>query len=36
VVYFVHGARRSRLATDPNYSRDADTTAAEKRKLETS
>ena len=31
VVYFAYGARRSRLATDPNYSRDADTAAAEKR-----
>jgi APA family basic amino acid/polyamine antiporter len=30
VVYFVHGARRSRLATDPNYSREADTAAAQK------
>ena len=30
--YFVHGARHSRLATDPNYSREADTAAAEKRK----
>ena len=35
VVYFVHGARRSRLATDPNYSREADTAAAQKRKPET-
>ena len=34
--YFVYGARHSRLATDPNYSRDADTAAAEKRKPETS
>ena len=33
VVYFAHGARRSRLATDPNYSREADTAAAEKRDL---
>jgi APA family basic amino acid/polyamine antiporter len=24
VVYFAYGARRSRLATDPNYSREAD------------
>jgi len=31
VVYFAYGARRSRLATDPNYSRDADTAAAQKR-----
>jgi APA family basic amino acid/polyamine antiporter len=36
VFYFVHGARRSRLATDPNYSREADTAAADKRKPETS
>ena len=28
VVYFVYGARHSRLATDPNYSREADATAA--------
>jgi APA family basic amino acid/polyamine antiporter len=27
VVYFVYGARKSRLATDPNYSRAADATA---------
>ena len=33
VVYFVHGARRSRLATDPNYSREADTAAAQKRNV---
>ncbi len=25
IVYFAYGARRSRLATDPNYSREADT-----------
>jgi APA family basic amino acid/polyamine antiporter len=31
VVYFAHGARRSRLATDPNYSREADTEAAQSR-----
>jgi len=31
VVYFAHGARNSRLATDPNYSREADSAAAEKR-----
>jgi APA family basic amino acid/polyamine antiporter len=31
VVYFAYGARHSRLATDPNYSREADTTAATKR-----
>jgi APA family basic amino acid/polyamine antiporter len=36
VFYFVHGARRSRLATDPNYSREADTAAAGKRNPETS
>jgi APA family basic amino acid/polyamine antiporter len=24
VVYFAYGARRSRLETDPNYSREAD------------
>jgi basic amino acid/polyamine antiporter, APA family len=35
-IYFVHGARHSRLATDPNYSREADTAAAEKRRPETS
>ena len=28
VVYFGYGARRSRLVTDPNYSRAADRTAA--------
>ena len=33
VVYFAHGARRSRLATDPNYSREADTAAAQKRNV---
>jgi APA family basic amino acid/polyamine antiporter len=31
VVYFVYGARRSRLATDPNYSREADAEAASRR-----
>jgi APA family basic amino acid/polyamine antiporter len=31
VVYFVYGARHSRLVTDPNYSREADAAAAEKR-----
>jgi APA family basic amino acid/polyamine antiporter len=36
MVYFVHGARRSRLATDPNYSREADTAAAQTRNAETS
>jgi APA family basic amino acid/polyamine antiporter len=30
-IYFGYAARRSRLATDPNYSREADTAAAEKR-----
>jgi hypothetical protein len=32
VVYFAHGRRKSRLATDPNYSREADAAAAGKRK----
>jgi basic amino acid/polyamine antiporter, APA family len=31
VVYFAYSARHSRLATDPNYSRDADTAAASRR-----
>jgi APA family basic amino acid/polyamine antiporter len=31
VVYFAYGARHSRLATDPNYSREADQAAATKR-----
>lgn len=31
VVYFIHGRRHSRLATDPNYSREAQTEAARKR-----
>ena len=31
VVYFVYGARHSRLVTDPNYSREADTAAAARR-----
>jgi APA family basic amino acid/polyamine antiporter len=31
VVYFAYGARHSRLVTDPNYSREADAAAAEKR-----
>jgi APA family basic amino acid/polyamine antiporter len=31
VVYFAYGARHSRLATDPNYSREADSAAATKR-----
>ena len=30
-VYFLYGARRSRLATDPNYSREADAAAAARR-----
>ena len=32
VVYFAHGRRKSRLATDPNYSREADAAAAGQRK----
>ena len=32
VVYFAYGARHSRLVTDPNYSREADATAAESRR----
>ena len=32
VVYFIHGRRHSRLATDPNYSREADAQAASKRR----
>ncbi|MDT5152588.1 MAG: basic amino acid/polyamine antiporter, family [Mycobacterium sp.] len=36
VVYFVHSARHSRLATDPNYSREADEAASDKRTSETS
>jgi APA family basic amino acid/polyamine antiporter len=31
VVYFTYGGRHSRLATDPNYSREADSAAADKR-----
>src|SRR4051812_20567463 len=31
VVYFTYGARRSRLQTDPNYSREADAEAADRR-----
>jgi APA family basic amino acid/polyamine antiporter len=31
VVYFAYGARRSRLQTDPNYSREADAEAADRR-----
>ena len=31
VVYFAYGAWHSRLATDPNYSREADQAAATKR-----
>jgi APA family basic amino acid/polyamine antiporter len=34
--YLVYAARHSRLATDPNYSREADMAAAEKRKPQTS
>lgn len=30
-VYFLHGARHSRLTTDPNYSREADTVARDAR-----
>jgi APA family basic amino acid/polyamine antiporter len=32
VVYFAYGARRSRLVTDPNYSRDADAAALDARR----
>jgi basic amino acid/polyamine antiporter, APA family len=32
VVYFAYGARHSRLVTDPNYSRDADAAAAQRRR----
>ena len=32
VIYFAYGAQHSRLVTDPNYSREADATAADKRK----
>jgi APA family basic amino acid/polyamine antiporter len=32
VVYFAYGARKSRLATDPSYSREADAAAAERRR----
>jgi len=31
VVYLAYGARRSRLVTDPNYSREADAESSEKR-----
>ena len=31
LIYFVYGAQHSRLVTDPNYSREADATAADKR-----
>jgi hypothetical protein len=31
VIYFTYGARRSRLRTDPNYSRAADEAASERR-----
>jgi APA family basic amino acid/polyamine antiporter len=33
VVYFSYGARKSRLVTDPNYSREADAAAAERRRV---
>ena len=32
VIYFAYGARHSRLVTDPNYSRDADAAAADRRR----
>ena len=32
IVYFAYGARHSRLVTDPNYSREADATAAQGRR----
>jgi basic amino acid/polyamine antiporter, APA family len=32
VVYFAYGARHSRLVTDPNYSREADAAAAQRRR----
>jgi APA family basic amino acid/polyamine antiporter len=32
VVYFIHRRRHSRLATDPNHSREADAAAASRRK----
>ena len=32
VIYFAYGASHSRLVTDPNYSREADAAAADKRK----
>jgi basic amino acid/polyamine antiporter, APA family len=32
VVYFAYSARNSRLVTDPNYSREADTAAAGRRR----
>ena len=32
IVYFAYGARHSRLVTDPNYSREADATAAQSRR----
>src|SRR5665647_1624324 len=34
-IYFLYGARHSRLATDPNYSREADTAAQEEREADT-
>ena len=33
VIYFVYGARHSRLVTDPNYSREADAAAAGRRRV---
>jgi basic amino acid/polyamine antiporter, APA family len=33
-IYFLYGARHSRLATDPNYSREADTAAREEREAD--
>ncbi|MFL6135343.1 MAG: amino acid permease [Nocardioidaceae bacterium] len=33
LVYFAYGARHSRLVTDPNYSREADAAAAERRRV---
>ena len=31
ILYFAYGARRSKLATDPNYSREADQAARDQR-----
>src|SRR5665648_31976 len=33
-IYFLYGAKHSRLATDPNYSREADTAAREEREVD--